>query len=405
MVILDRAKRTLAYLAGLVILIFLGYQLFTAFYSTIQTESAVNFDYTDGIKTTGYIIRNESLVHSDHSGTLHFAVSDGAKVAKDGVIANVYASDAASAAATRATEIEQQLAQIDEIEGYNNLAAVDLSVLNAKITAYLDRYIYGASDGNYTDLSDSISGLLTAMTRKKVVTGEQSDFSLLKASLNSELASLRATVGTPKGSVIADRAGYFVSTVDGYETSLSTDDLSVYKPEYFKNLSPADTDDSVVGKIVYDYEWYIAAPVSLNDSMFYKIGDVVTLKTSLLSNPRITAAVERINLSDSGSDAVILFSCNEMSSELASMRSGAMTIIRQEYNGLKISTDALRVIDGATGVYVISGIEAKFVTAEILYSNDEYAICELNSRDNGKLRLYDEVILKGKNLYDGKIIY
>ena len=40
---------------------------------------------------------------------------------------------------------------------------------------------------------------------------------------------------------------------------------------------------------------------------------------------------------------------------------------------------------------------------DILYSNDNMMICKKSDED-GMLRLYDQVIVKGRSLYDGKII-
>ena len=93
-----------------------------------------------------------------------------------------------------------------------------------------------------------------------------------------------------------------------------------------------------------------------------------------------------------------------MNSELASMRSGPMTVVKKQYSGLKVSRKALRVVDSVRGVYVLTGMQVKFVPVEILYSNDEYIICEKQNETDGALKLYDMVVVKGKNLYDGKIV-
>lgn len=387
------------------IIVFLLFQIYSATFSSISTASAIPFEYTEGIDTTGIIIRDETLVKSSEQGTLHFAVSDGEKIAKGGVIAHIYDGDSASANATKIEELKAQLKNIEEIEGYNNMMAVDLSTVNAKISSYYNDFVFNSSLGRYDKLSESVSGLLTMMTRKKVATGEQTDFSSLKDAINIQINQLSQSSGNVKGSIKASVSGYFVSVVDNYEDKLSTKDLSVFTPDYFNELTAGEDTQDVIGKIVYDYKWYIAGLVPINDSKFYKIGETVTLKTTTTSNPRLTAKVERVNLSPTGDNAVIIFSCSEMSSELATMRSGAITIIKNEYSGLKVDSKALRVVDGKTGVYIVSGLEAKFVEANILYSNDSYAICELNNSDSSKLRLYDEVIVKGKNLYDGKIIY
>ena len=115
--------------------------------------------------------------------------------------------------------------------------------------------------------------------------------------------------------------------------------------------------------------------------------------------------VEKINMSSNGDDAVLILKISEMNSELASLRTSSITLIKDEYEGIKVKNTALRVVDGKTGVFVVSGMEAKFVTIDIIHSTEEYTVGALNTTDSSKLRLYDKIIVKGKNLYDGKIIY
>ena len=387
------------------VVLFLGYQYYVAVYASISTESAAAFEYTDGIDAVGTFVRNEVAVTSELEGTVHFLVDNGEKIAKNGTIANVYSSAAASAAASRVDEIDKQLSLISEIEGYNDTTAVDINTINSRIHGYLNDVIYATQNGRYYDVGDNVTSLVTMMTRKQIATGAQSDFNAVKAELLNEKTSLVAQMGTPKGSILSDNAGYFVSTTDGFEEALTVEALEKYTPEFLSSVKEKNVPDNVIGKIVYDYEWYMVVPVSLSDSMHYKQGDVVSVKTDAASCPRITAKVERINVSEKGEDAVIIFSCSEMKSELATMRTANVKLIKNEVNGIKVSSKAIRVKDGVTGVYVVSGLEAKFVTVDILYSEEDYKICELNTSKSSKLRLYDRIIVKGKNLYDGKIIY
>jgi hypothetical protein len=114
--------------------------------------------------------------------------------------------------------------------------------------------------------------------------------------------------------------------------------------------------------------------------------------------------LEKINTSSSENSAVMIFSCQQMNSELAVMRKGSFTIINSTYSGLKIPTKALRVQDGKTGVFVRSGMTVKFVGVNVIHRTDEYIICEQEVSNDTVLRLYDDVVVKGKRLYDGKII-
>jgi len=85
------------------------------------------------------------------------------------------------------------------------------------------------------------------------------------------------------------------------------------------------------------------------------------------------------------------------------MRTANMTIVLETYSGLQVNSKAVRFVDGKKGVYVLSGSVITFVPIEVIYSTDNYCICEVQPTGL-RLRLYDEVILKGKNLYDGKVI-
>ena len=80
-----------------------------------------------------------------------------------------------------------------------------------------------------------------------------------------------------------------------------------------------------------------------------------------------------------------------------------MTIVLETYTGLQVNSKAVRFVDGEKGVYVLSGSVVHFVPVNIIYSTDSYCICETETT-GVRLKLYDEVIIKGKNLYDGKVI-
>ena len=401
---MNKGRRIVEIAVVLLTVSFFAYQFFASYYSAITTESAVYFEHSQGVQLNGTIIRSEHLVELSEEGTLHFIVSNGERVAKGGTIAQIYSDDKASAAATRVAQIDEQLSTIEEIEGYNNIAAVDMNVINSKIREHLEEYLYSVSDNNFDGVAEVQSALLTSLTRKQVATGEKTDFTSIKQELNDEKASLVSVMGTPKSECVSTHAGYFVSATDGYEGILSSDDLSVYTPEYMQELKPEKNEENVIGKIVDNYKWYVAATIPLSDSMFYKNGDNVKLSIEA-ADQTISAVVERVNFSKNSDTAAIILSCTEMSSELASMRTGKMVIVKDEYKGLKVSAQAIRRVNGETGVYVVSGIEIKFVTVEILYSNEEYVICKLNTSDDNKLRLYDQVVVKGRGLYDGKIIY
>ncbi len=388
-----------------IVLVFVGHQFYSSVYKPVKTETAVYYDMIDGLNITATIVRNEYLVTCDTDGVYHYIIDDGARVAKGGIIANIYDSENASLTMTELNYVTDRINDINDLTNYNNQQATDIDLLKNRVNTSLSSLISGCSSGNYSAATSDSDALLSALNRRQFITGENIDFSANLAELNDRLSKLQASLPTAKGKVYAKESGYFSPTTDGLESVLKTDNLESITVDFMKNLAPQPISDNVVGKIVSDYEWYIAAKVTLNESMQYKIGDKLTVKTSLKSTPMLDVTVSKINISKDSDSAVIVLSCNQMSKELASMRTGAMTIVNKTYSGLRVSKSALRVADSKTvGVYVLSGITLDFVPINILYSNDEFMICEQQQTNDKALRLYDNVIVKGKNLYDGKVV-
>ncbi len=382
---------------------FLINQAVAAFYKPVTTESAVFYTANNGFKITGVIVRNEILVTNDNAGVLHFMIDDGERVSKNGVIANIYGSESASITLSQMQSVQNKINDINDILSFNDLEAANLELINTRVNDKLNSLVLSTSADNFDDVQAKSEELLFALNRRQAALGDTSTFATQLEALNNQLSNLQSGLTGVKGEVRASASGYFLSKTDGYEGVLSVNNLSGITAEFLDGLKADKTAGNVVGKIVSDYEWYIAAKVSINDSHNYKAGDSLKIYTSVKSSPVLPVTVKQVNTSNDSQSAVIVFACSEMNSELASMRSGPMTVVSREYSGLKVPKKALRVVDGVKGVYIVKGMQAKFVPVDILYSTDNMMICKKSDED-GMLRLYDQVIVKGRSLYDGKII-
>lgn len=386
----------------LIAVVFIGNQVISSVYKPIKTDSAVFYTAQDGLKITGLIVRNEELVRYDGKGVMHFVTADGSRVSKNGIIANVYESEAASITVTEIESIKKKQADIEDVLSYNDVEAANLDVITKRVEERVNDLILSTATGDYNGVGGSADALLSAINRKQAALGVTVDFSAQLNALSSRLSELNASLPSVKGKVTAQKSGYFVSKTDGYEQSFDVNELSTLTPEFLANAKPNSYDSAVIGKIVSDYEWYIAATVSLNQSLNYKEGEALKISTAVKSAPILNVTVKKINISEDSANAVIIFACNEMNSELATMRSGPMTVVKAEYSGLRVPKSALRVVDGQRGVYVLSGMQVNFVPVDVVYYTEAYIICKKDSES--LLRLYDRVVVKGKNLYDGKIV-
>lgn len=399
-----REHKALRIIICIIAVVFVVHQVYSSAYKPITTVSAEYYTTVEGFSINGIVIREEKIITSDKVGTLHFTLSDGERVAKDGVIANIYSNAEASVTVNRIEQLTSRIADIEEMQSYNDVEAADITLVDTKINNSLNTMLRGIASGDFSSFEENSAELLTNISRRQMITGEQTDFSARLTELKAELESLTATLPQPIGSIRTDASGYFVSGVDGYENVLSCENIEAVTPQYLDSLKSEEVPSNAIGKIVSGYTWYIAAQVNISDSLKYKVGDSLTLKTTLKSSPELDVTVEKINTSQTDDAAVIIFSCQQMNSELASVRKGSMTIINSTYSGLKIPTKALRFQDDKTGVFVRSGMAIKFVGVNVIYRTDEYIICEQQVSSDTVLRLYDDVVVKGKRLYDGKIV-
>ena len=115
-----------------------------------------------------------------------------------------------------------------------------------------------------------------------------------------------------------------------------------------------------------------------------------------------------------------------MSKELSEARNEPIEIGMGTYTGLRVSKKAIH--DDYTekityddnnnkktetkkvqGVYVLYGSEVQFKEISIVYSGKDYVLCDPTPEDgvlfsDDTISLYDQVILEGDDLYDGKVI-
>lgn len=80
-------KRVAATLLAVLLLFYVGLQIYNSNHSSIQTETATYMTASDTIETTGYIVRNETYLTSDAGGVLNYVLEDGESVKENGVVA------------------------------------------------------------------------------------------------------------------------------------------------------------------------------------------------------------------------------------------------------------------------------------------------------------------------------
>lgn len=379
-------------------------QIYSAVVVPVTTDTVFSYSTYTGFDTTGFIIRNETVLEDTVSGILSYEVSDGGRVSKGGVVAVSYPSSADADNRVKVEELDRRIATLQKIQTYNDLNAADIASVNRNI----HEAIYGvisATQGGKVNKTESYDTLLENMARRQIITGEVTDFNALISSLKSQRDGLKASLNAATAQVVSPQSGHVIYTVDGYEDAVSVEDLESLNADTLKSIKKGAVSPSAVCKIVSDYEWYIAVAIPFSEALNLRLGSKVMIKTDLQSVPELEVAVKYINKQSVQGEAVVVFAVDTMNNELAQQRQLDITIVYEEHEGLKVDNRAIRFVDGQKGVYVFIASQVKFLPVEVLWQGENYSIVKQEaSADKKHLRIYDEVIVKGKNLYDGKFI-
>ncbi len=394
---------------ALLVISFLIYQTYSVVYKPITTATAYAFNTYEGVEITGYFVRDEKIINYEAEGAVRYIVNDGEKVASKGTVAEIYKDADTVAVYSKIAELEEQIATLESINSASDPSSVDLATINTKINNAYIKLLSSGDNGKFDTSGKNGGELLTLINKKQVLTGDVTSFDTLLAELKTQLEGLKRNLAPPIDTVTAasfgiNESGYFVSGIDGMEQVLDITKIDDINEETYNKLASA-TPKSGFGKIVSDYNWYIIAKMENDEYLNFTPDTSVTIKSSIEGCNELEAKVYKINKSKDKNSAIVIFSCSTMNGQIAATRSAPMTVVTESYEGIRISSDAVRILEGKTGVYIVQGSIVKFKPIDIVLTKDNYVLCSLDDEDgSNSLRLYDEVIEKGKNLYDGKFI-
>ena len=389
---------------SVLLLAFLGYQTYSVIYKPITTATAVYYDAFDGIEINGYFVREEKLINYTATGNERYVAKEGEKVSKGGIVAEVYSDSSTALAYSRAEELEKQIETLKTMNSVSDPSSVDLDTISNKIKKEYTQYLFSTDNGGFLNSDAFANELLIQMNRKQILTGEVQGFDAMITSLEGQLASVKNGLGAPINTIKAEASGFFVSNIDGFESLLNINNIDNLNTSIFDKLNSTKPGNGF-GKIVTSYDWFIVSKMTGDDYLRFSPGDSVSLKTTIEGSEELNATVYRVNVDENKNEAVVIFSCNIMNGNIAITRNAKMTVVTKSYSGIRISNKAIRVVDGQTGVYIIQGSIVKFRPVEIIYTTETFSLCKRDESNlSDAIRLYDEVIEKGKNLYDGKYI-
>ena len=422
-------KRGVTIVIALLLLIYVGSQVYSVSFGGVQTETVSYMTSSDTIDTTGFIVRDETIVKPKENadGVYTYLLSDGEKVNKEGVVAELYENEADAAAQTTMAELKKEIENLKQLSNVKESYATSPDTLDKQISQSFVDLLQKTSEKNYIAMEENSDDLLYLLNERQLITGEVTNYNDRINELQAELSDLEKSHGKSIAEVTSPAAGYFVSTLDGYENAISYDDvLNITISDLEKEPQKQEVSENVLGKVISGLNWYIACKVPADDALSLYVGKDVTVNLPFASSESVPAVVAAINQPDKKTDAAVVLSCSYMSSELANIRSEEIQINVDTYSGLRVSKKAIhlntvsRTVKDENGkemteekevqgVYVRYGSELQFKEINVLHGYSNYVICDPNQNSESlftgeTIKLYDEVVIEGTDLYDGKLI-
>lgn len=430
-------KRIGIVVVALLLLIYLGFQIYNSTYSQIKTETASFVTVNDTISATGFVVREETVLTNEASGVLTYLLEDGDKVNNGGKVAEIYASSSDVSTQKSIQSLQEEKERLEQLskasEAFTSPDSLDKQILQSL------RAMQGAINcGDYSKLSSHRDNLLYQLNERQIVTKKVENFDSRIQFLQQQLSELQAKHNVSTGSVTSPLAGYFVSELDGFENVLSYEDVLEITPEQVEaglKAQPGQTPENAIGKVVSGLNWYMVFNVSADDAVKLQVGKKgITINMPFASTESVPVSVAAVNQADKDSQAAVVLRCDYMSSDLANIRTEAIQINADRHEGIRVSKKAVHMdtvsrvkTDGdgkqildeegnpvkeekeVQGVYVLYGGELVFKEIVPLYSSENFVICDTSPGEDAlfsdkTVQLYDQVVVEGTDLQDGKVV-
>ena len=418
---------------ALLLLLYVGYQVYRAHSPDSRTETAAYFTASDSVQVTGIAVRNEVLLDKKAAGggVVDYVLSNGDKVSKGGVVALICENEQQAAARRELAGVDREIQSLQSLQTPGDTYAATPDSLNGQIHQKLSALLGRTVSGEYGLLSQSREELLYLLSERQIVTGGTADFSARLKTLAERKAALTEQAGSPAGRILSPASGYFVSETDGLESALDFSGVrSLTADEILaaERLKPTPVSGKA-GKISGSYEWYFACAVEADRAGSFRrlaSGGTVSVKFPFVSNVTVPASVAAVNQRNSNSPAAVILRSTYMNAAIASIRKQTAQVVVNEYTGIRVSRRALHFrtlsqkrknADGkettvkkeVSGVYVLHGNQIGFRQIVPLYSTEDYVVCDPNPKAEDLMtadtvKLHDEVVVEGTDLYDGKIV-
>lgn len=386
------------------IVLFVVIQFYKVTHIELKTQTATISTVYDKVSSEALFIRDESVVEKSPSGVTVACFQDGDKINVKGNVAMQFSSSKAAANYSKYAELTKQIKYYQTLEAQTVGQSADLETINEDIEQKVINYADGLAKNRIGDTAEDLDSVLV---RRQLIIGEDVNLLSIIENLRDQRNNYQS-YSKPDRYIKTDKSGVFSSYTDGYENLIDYSKVEETTIDGFKSaLKAVDKAQNVsnnIGKLVTSYTWYVQTLVSADTVKNLENGDYVNIVLKDDTSKSFKAEiVNGAEIALGQKETLLVLKLNEMDADIAKLRKAEIEIRRNTYEGIKVPSEALHVLDGKKGVYVLIASQVKFREVNVIYSDDDYVLAEYDESNEKSIHLYDKIITQGKDLKDGKV--
>ncbi len=426
-------RRIGAAVIAILVLIYVIYQIVLLNSNPNTFELAVYSESYDSIDVNMWAVREDVIVSYDKMGELSFNVSEGERIAKNASVADVYENSQDVDIRLQIEKLEQEIVSLRELIDSQKLYAQGELQIGTQINQLLSSALAHNQNQDYIEMDNNKQDLQYYISQKDIVTGEQSInvYEQRLQELLAEQSLLESNTAGRADYIAAPISGYFSSNLDGYENSFDIENIENITVAEIEDIQTTQPPENAVGKITGDFNWYLVGII--DEQQRIKLENITEVDLAISSSgiSNILADIISINKDEVSGNYSLVLKCNYLTPSLVSMRTQAISVIVQAYEGVLVPEEAIYFVDitkeekdengepinvvyeNVKGVYTLFGDTLMFVQIFSDITIDGYAICKTSLSEEERemlvtyytISMYDQVLVESVGVpYDGQAI-
>ena len=351
----------------------------------------------------GYVIRDEKIAKgNNYQNGMYQIKTEGEKVANGDPIFRYYSNNEE----TLNTNIEELNNKIQEaMLGQTDLFPADIKAIENQIESKIDGL---KSKNDIQEIAENKKDINTYITKKSKIAGELSEAGSYINNLIQEREKYQSELKLNSEYVDAPMSGVVSYRVDNLEELLTPNNFEMINKKFLNELNLKTgqivTTSDQMGKVINNYECYIATIIDSNEAKESELGKKVTLRLS--TQDEVKATITYISEQENG-DILIVFKINECVEKLIDYRKISFDIVWWNFEGLKVPKSAIIYDNGLS--YVVRNRAGYYnkILVKILKESNNYCIvdnynyeelknigftdAEINNIK--KISIYDEIVI------------